>query len=295
MKTSSTLLFALIAVVVAVCNTASASAHEFTVEKKDGTVDVKLDGKLFTTYHERFQNKPVLHPIIGPTGKEMTRPLKGKGDHPHHSSLWFTHGKVNGLDFWHKKGLIEHQEYVEVKGGEQATIKTKAGWKDAKGDEFATEDRTMTFGADKDARWIDIDITFTASKPVTFGKTKEGAFAVRMWPESTVRTGGTILNSEGDKNDKAWSKPAAWVDYHGPNQGEKLGIAIMTHPTSFRFPTPWHVRTYGLFASNPFMKEELKLKPGDSFDLRYRFVFHKGTTEEAKIANKYKEFAAKKY
>ena len=127
---------------------------------------------------------------------------------------------------------------------------------------------------------------------MTFGKTKEGSLGVRMWPKSTVKEGGTILNSEGDKNDKAWSKPAAWVDYHGPNQGETLGIAIMTHPESFRYPTPWHVRTYGLFTSNPFMKQEHKMAPGDSFKLRYRFVFHAGTTEEANIKDIYKDYSA---
>ncbi len=279
-------------VTCSLCFDASA-ADRFAVERKKGSVDVKIDGELFTTYHELFQNKPILHPIIGPTGKAMTRPIEGKGDHPHHSSLWFTHGKVNGIDFWHKKGRIEHQQYVTVEGGKRAIIETKAAWKDNDGDAFASEHRTMTFDADDKLRWIDIDLTFTAIKSVTFGQTKEGSFGVRVWPESTVKNGGAILNSEGDKNNDAWSKPAAWVDYFGPNRGETLGIAILTHPGSFRFPTPWHVRTYGLFTSNPFMKEDFKLPPGESFTLRYRFVFHRGTTEEAGIAKIFEDFASK--
>ena len=287
--------FAAVVVGCALTVAAGNAADRFTVEKKDGGVEIKIDGKVFTKYQEKFQNKPILHPIIGPTGKEMTRPLKGKGDHPHHSSLWFTHGNVNGIDYWHKGGLIEHQEYATVEGGKQAVLKTKSAWKDKAGKQLATEVRSMVFDANDDARWIDIDIVFTATAAVTFGKTKEGSFGVRVWPTTTVKTGGTILNSEGHKNADAWSKPAAWVDYHGQIDGETLGIAIMTHPSSFRYPTPWHVRTYGLFTSNPFMKKELKLAAGEKFVLHYRFVFHKGTTADADIAGIYKDYAAKKF
>ena len=33
----------------------------------------------------------------------------------------------------------------------------------------------------------------------------------------------------------------------GQVEGKVRGIAILNHPESFRHPTPWHVRTYGLF------------------------------------------------
>ena len=268
---------------------AAAAADRFTVEEtKDGAI-VKLDGKLFTRYQKLFQNKPILHPVIGPTGKEMTRPL-GEGDHVHHSSFWFTHGDVNGTDFWHKGGLVEHKEFLVAKGGKKATLKTVSAWKDKNGKVLGEESREMVFDANDKARWIDVDIVFTAKAPVTFGKTKEGSFGVRMWPKSTVKEGGTIQNSEGKKNGDAWGKPAAWVDYYGDVKGETLGVAILNHPGSLRHPTTWHVRTYGLFAANPFMKQELKLAAGEKLTLRHRVVFHKGTTAEAGIADMYEAY-----
>jgi hypothetical protein len=46
---------------------------------------------------------------MSPSGTHLTRqvPLvKGvegeSDDHPHHIGFWFTHGDVNGKDFWHK-------------------------------------------------------------------------------------------------------------------------------------------------------------------------------------------------
>ena len=266
------------------------SADRFTVEKTDDGAIVKLDGKLFTRYQKLFQNKPILHPVIGPTGKQMTRPL-GEGDHVHHSSFWFTHGDVNGTDFWHKGGQIKHKSFVEAKGGKQATLKTLSSWNDDDGKTLGEEARSMVFDANDKARWVDVEILFTASAPVTFGKTKEGSFGVRMWPKSTVKEGGTIINSEGQKDGAAWGKPSSWVDYYGDVKGETLGIAILNHPDSLRHPTTWHVRTYGLFAANPFMKKELKLAAGDKFTLKYRVVFHKGTTKDAGISAIYADYA----
>ena len=45
-------------------------------------------------------------------------------DHPHHRSLWFTHGDVNGVSFWHEgpdAGKIVHAELVEARGGKGRT------------------------------------------------------------------------------------------------------------------------------------------------------------------------------
>ncbi len=59
--------------VAIVCGKFSLAA-EFTADKTDKGVTVKLDGKLFTEYLIESGKKPSLWPIIGPTGKPMTRP-----------------------------------------------------------------------------------------------------------------------------------------------------------------------------------------------------------------------------
>src|SRR5579862_2909333 len=87
---------------------AAARADEVTATRNEHGVEIKIGGKLFTEYLTCSKTKPILWPIIGPTGKPMTRPWpmepkvpsKGTKDHPHHRSLWFTHGSVNGIDFW---------------------------------------------------------------------------------------------------------------------------------------------------------------------------------------------------
>ena len=105
---------------------------EVTAERSERGVVVKIDGELFTEYLTKAGQSPAMWPIIGPTGKPMTRSypvgpakegVKETDDHPHHQSLWFTHDKVNGADFWEAnsndgKGEqgphIAHREFVEV-------------------------------------------------------------------------------------------------------------------------------------------------------------------------------------
>jgi hypothetical protein len=114
--------------------------------------------------------------------------------------------------------------------------------------------------------------------------------------------GGRIVNAEGFTNEPAWGKPSPWVDYHGPIDGQVLGIAILNHPQSFRFPTHWHVRTYGLFAANPFGLHDFyndkakdgshRVEPGGSFRLLYRVVLHQGDERQGRIAERFKAYAA---
>ena len=63
----------------------------------------------------------------------------------------------------------------------------------------------------------------------------------------------------------------------------------MNHPSSFRFPNRWHVRTYGLFAANPFGLKHFTggketggydLPNGQSITLAYRVLLHAGDHEE---------------
>ena len=300
------------AVIAASLLFARPAAAEITIEKTPQGATVKADGQPFTEYVTKFGTSPILYPIVGPTGKAVTRnyPMRDVAsekdrDHIHHRSLWFTHGSVNGIDFWSAgKGRIEHREFVKAEGGPEAVIITRNDWLSPDGSQQVCQDeRTLKFGADAERRWIDFEIALKASNgPVVFGDTKEGTFAVRV--PSTMRVdsklGGHIVNSEGKTDGATWGKPAAWVDYFGPVEEETLGIAILNHPTSFRFPTYWHVRTYGLFAANPFglhdftfgkEKGEYTLPAGETLKLRYRVLLHKGDEKAGRVAEAFAEFA----
>jgi len=286
---------------------------EVTARRSPGGVLVEIDGQPFTEYLVRSGAKPILWPIVGPTGKPMTRaypmgeaPNETK-DHVHQRSLWFTHGEVSGANFWAetpKHGTIVHRRFVEIESGKEATVVAENDWVGPDNTKILADLRKLKFGAGPDVRWIDFDITLKASYgPVQFGDTKEGTFGVRVAETMRVdaKTGGRIINSLGQTDQAAWGRQAAWVDYHGPVGGQTVGIAIMNHPSSFRFPTFWHVRTYGLFAANPFGRKgfpdggkrdgSYTLPEGQSIALRYRVWLHQGDEKRGRVAEAYSSYA----
>lgn len=313
-------------VIAAAVFAANAAQAEVTCEKTDQGVKILIDGELFTEYltgvaHSGEENEnPICYPIIGPTGKKMTRdyPMKDgpeseRQDHPHHRSLWFNHGDVNKHSFWHNQP-IKHQEFSKIySDGEKAVVVAKNAWvSNETGESLCEDERTLTFGEmECGSRYIDFDITITAAQDdIVFGDTKEGCMGVRVPGTMKVDAkkvneewGGQIVNAQGETDAAAWGERSEWVDYHGPVEGETLGIAMMNHPTSFRFPTWWHVRTYGLFAANPFglsyfegkdQDGTVELGKGESITLRYRIVFHEGDVDAAGIAEMYEAYAKSK-
>lgn len=305
-----------------------ASAADFTVEKTaTGGAIVKVDGQVFAEYVVDQANKPYLWPIYGPTGKSMTRsyPMKNvegeKQDHPHHRGLNFGHESIGGFDTWAEKatfgesknaknaerlehlGAIKHREFKELKGGETGVICALSDYIDQTGKVIITEERKMTFKVDGASRVIDVDIDLIASNgTVTVDDKKDSGLSIRVPHSMSVdaKQGGKIINSNGDKDADSWGKRATWCDFNGPVEGEHLGIAMLNHPSSFRHPTPWHSRTYGLFTANPFGVSQLKLqaesaayelKEGERTKLRHRFIFHKGDEKEGKIAEAYEAYA----
>jgi hypothetical protein len=292
---------------------------EVTVERSEKGAVVKIDGKLFAEYLTRSGHQPAVWPIVGPTGKAMTRSypagpaLPGEmTDHPHHHSLWFTHGNVNGHDFWtnheqsHQDCEIKQREFVTLAGGNTGKIVTRNDWI-ADGKKICEDERTLVFGEDEFGRYIDFLVTIIASEgDVTFGDTKEGSFGVRMSAPLTVDSNkdAHIVNSRGQVDGKAWGMFADWVDDYGPVDGEVVGLAMFSDPKNFRHPTRWHARTYGLLAANPFGEREFardKSQPpqgattiaqGEKLPLHYRVYLHAGDPTQANIEAAYRAFAA---
>ncbi|MEO1615447.1 MAG: PmoA family protein [Planctomycetota bacterium] len=298
--------------------------HAADVELADdgSKVTVTLDGEPFTEYHYKGFAKPILFPVLGPGQRPMTRsyPIVNgvdneATDHPHHKSLWYTHDEVAGVRFW-----IESDPEKPIKNsGTQVTtsvklegdsIVTTNDWVASDGETVCSDERRLTFAGDEDARTIDYEVTWIASSgEVLIGDTKEGTMGIRTHPMLRLTTkpnignhtaDGRAINSEGQRDRELWGKRAAWVDYWGTIENQVTGVAIFDHELNPRHPTWWHARDYGLIAANPFGIHDFEKKPdgtgdltlaaGEKLTFRYRFVFHRGDAEEAKVAQRYAEY-----
>jgi hypothetical protein len=311
---------------VAILSAGFASETASAAESKPGVqitqltnrLRIEINGSLFTEYYFKDVPRPYCYPLMGPGDVAMTRkwpmeePAGEEHDHPHHRSLWFAHGDINGHDFWTERkdcGKTIHEGFDAVKSGKKfGLIKSHNKWVAADGTVICTDDRVLTvYNTDSSAeRLIDFEITLHASHgDVTFGDTKEGTMAVRvaetMKTKAKIGPGGHIVQSSGARDDATWGKHAEWCDYYGPVDGKTVGIAMFDHPQNPRHPTWWHVRDYGLFAANPFGQHDfeklpdktagnLKVAAGKSVTFRYRIYLHEGDEKQGKVAERYKQY-----
>lgn len=288
--------------------------------------------------------KPIIWPLKAPNNKEVTRawPMRpaGKGgsvDHKHQKSVWFTYGDVipegieikhkrkgiEGIDFWAEEpgcGCIICRKTPRppiddffLRGKSNYAIFSDNEWLTADGKKIMTEENRIQFFNYTTGRLIVVDILLRADVvPITFGDTKEGAFAVRVADSMTEKAGkGRITNAEGKVGEKqCWGRISNWCDYSGPVDGETVGIAIFAFPHNPLVPdnpppTCWHCRAYGLMAANPFgraksgfpdmkdkkdIKDLVHLDKSETLFLRYGIFAHLGDVKEGKVAEAYELF-----
>jgi len=298
--------------------------------KRAGThIDVLVGGKPFSTYYfDPDVAKAYFQPLRSAQGTIVTRgfpvvndvPLSEAHDpsfEPHQRPMYFAHGDVNGYDFWSEQvfqkyfpnesasryGRMVFLKLDEIRGGADAgVLRAKFGLAGPDGKVFAEEVQSFIFRGSPTTRVIDCEFSIHASQgPVKLGDTKEGTFAIRVVKELDSPPAHMVNSHGGVGEREIWGKRADWVDYYGNVDGEDVGIAVLDSPKSFRHPTYWHARGYGLFAANPFGIKAFTGDPhadgsytipaGRSLSFRYRILIHHGDYKAAKIAEAYEQYA----
>lgn len=301
-------------------------AGSVQLKKGKNQIDVLIEGRPFTTYYFYPQvSKPYLMPLRTTAGLVISRPFPvindvSKGDsktpsfEPHQRPLYFSHGDIDGLNFWgeqvfqpyYHEGPKQAYGFMRVEKVEQpsgnsirATFSLESPNKRAIGEET----QVFTFAGDERTRTIDCEFSIHATNgPITMGDTKEGTFAIRLGPELSAPRGKMINSEGGAGEEQIWGKRADWVDYSGSINGRPVGIVVFESPKSFRHPTTWHARGYGLLAANPFGLREFTKDPkrdgswtipeGQSLDFRYRVVIYDGQLSPERLKQMYRDYSS---
>jgi hypothetical protein len=257
---------------------------------------VERDGRELTRYHfGKDLRRPFLYPLVGPSGKSLTR-MGHPHDphtHSHHNSIWVAHFDVSGIDFWgdhgQKLGTISTDRPVRYEDSDdEALLEFAHTWRDPAGKPLLGEKRTIRARAFDDGQWLLVlDLELIArDAPVTFGKTPFGLVGVRMAKTIGVSDGGgTIRNSAGgrDEAEVLW-KQARWCDYSGPiTKTAAEGVTLMDHPANPDHPTYFHVRNDGWMGASLTYDAPRSVKPGEPLKLRYGLWVHRGVPEPQEI------------
>jgi methane monooxygenase PmoA-like len=319
---------ACVAAVPLLC-TAPLAAASIRLERAPDKISILVDGRPFTDYYFSANTaKPYLMPLRAASGVVVTRGFpvvndvsagnpQGPSFEPHQRPLYFGHGDVDGLDLWQEPIFDKyytdhgHQAYGHMvlkaiekadAAGDSATIRARFALNSPNNRVIGEETQSFVFRGDGDTRTIDCEfILYATNGPIDIGDTKEGTFAIRLAPELSAPH-ANMLNSTGAVGEKAiWGKPADWVSYSGTVKGKAVSVTIFDSPKSFRHPTTWHARAYGLFAANPFGLREFSGDPskdgswtipeGKSLTFRYRVVIREGEFGASQINEAYRQYA----
>ena len=194
------------------------SSISFINLESEKKLDVKVDGKLFTSFcWPDDVYKPILYPVVTSGGTEITRgfPLKPRegerNDHIHQVGIWLNYGNVNGIDFWGNGyrgvkepngGVIKHRsiERLASRNGEGSFVSVE-DWLSPTGKKILGEKTEYHFTAGGATRIIDRVTTLTAGdSTVLFKDTKEGMFGIRVARQLELpsKEGVILLDTQGN-------------------------------------------------------------------------------------------------
>jgi len=265
-------------------------------------ISFRRDGVEITRYHFGPElDRPFLYPIIGPSGRSLTRMghPHDPESHSHHNSAWISHHDVGGISTWGDggRGRIVHKRIELLEDSENsASVLTLNAWTADTTNVLLIERRLVTVQWLPDNEWLLLlDLQLEApAKEIVFGKTPFGITGVRMAKTIGVSDGGgTIRNSEGAVNEKeVFWKPARWVDYSGPITATAAdGITLLDHPSNPNHPSVFHVRNDGWMGASLTFDKPITLQPSKPLTLRYGLYIHGGMKSTNALQAHWEQFS----
>ena len=261
--------------------------EEIKLKKTSSGLDVYYGEKVIAEFShtQTPQGRPFLCNIHSLDGIKVTRnyPItdKDQDDHPHHQGLFHTFSQLNGIDFWHMKGVAKHRLFTAPpKDGNPATFSAESIYLGRDGNTpLLKETMKYAFHITDQGLLIMVNAIIEAeAEKVTIGSKEEGGLAVRVASDLRVQKGGKMIDDQGRDGGKAiWGKAARWVDNSGNKEGRWVGVTLFASHSDLG-AYHWHARDYGLITANPFgplnKAPDKILKKGEKLSFNYGLMVH---------------------
>jgi len=312
----------LIFAVYSACSVGHLNAADTTVEKIGPILRFAIGGKTICDYQMEagdvpegvdavFKHGAHLHPIYSPSGRLVT------GNHPEdhrwHRGVWMAWTKTefgdSHPDFWNM-GKVGAALAAEVRFGSL----TKS-WSGPESGGFISQHVFLDHShapdqkvlnetwevsvsqqqlSDKLTNIIDLTSTQTCATdmPLKLPKYHYGGLGVRgnlAWnPVEAV----TMLTSEGHDRLKGDSTKGKWVHIGGQVDGAPTGMAILIHPSNFRFPQPLRLNPKNpQLCIAPSQDGDWSIEPGKPYISKYRILVFDGAPDAKWIEAQWQLYA----
>ncbi|MCW9711488.1 ThuA domain-containing protein [Aliifodinibius salicampi] len=265
---------------------------------------------------ELYTRSGYIHPLWSPEGEVITRIQPS--DHYHHYGIWNPWTKTNfegrEIDFWNLgdgEGTVRHKSLPttiegDVYGGFEAFLNhvdLKAETPDSEKVALNEKWEIKVWNADPEQGiWL-VDFVSrlnpATKSPLTIKAYRYQGFSLRAtekWDDDTA----TLLTSKGKDKSNGNATRARWTDINGVSETESgtSGILFMTHPGNQNFPEQLRIWPEGAnggeenvyFNFNPAQEQDWKLKPGNSYSLKYRMMVYDGKIKPADAERYWQDF-----
>ncbi len=295
------------------CVASLAVAQELPIsfENQPGNVRILAGEQPLAAYNysDRKIPRPYFAHVRTLDGIQVTRnhpPIAGRDlvDHDtFHPGIWLAFGDLQTADNWRLKAPVRHIEFLQQPKGQQGqgSFAVHNQYLASDGQRVVCDENCQfTVKLVPDGYLLLWDSTFRSnSMDFAFGDQEEMGLGFRVATPLSVKNGGSILLSSGEKDEKAVrGKSANWCDYSGRIDSRYVGISVMPHSDNFR-ASWYHARDYGFVAANPFGRKALTggepssvtVRKGEAFRLRFGVYIHSSDTPPAQtVAETYKLF-----
>lgn len=257
---------------------------------------------------EIYERGGYIYPARTPDGRLVL------GDYPqahlHHHGIWspWTKTEFEGRtpDFWNMGAGTGTVEFVGLEkrfeGPVFAGFQAKHQFVDlsAPGGRKVALNETWTvraFAPEADADYwvLDLESTQTTAgdSPLRLPEYHYGGLGVRGHHDWDGAANAKWLTSNGESDRvKAHATRARWCHLGGEVDGAPAGVAILGHPTNYRFPQPMRVHpSEPFFCFAPQQGGDMVIEPGQAYVTRHRFVFADGEADANLLNRLWNDYA----
>jgi hypothetical protein len=266
-------------------------------DEKSETINVfRNTTDLLLTQHVKAGIRPYIHPIIAPDGNGTLTQLS-PDHHKHQTGLYWGLKKVNGRDyFMNWKNDYWRKISAKVIKQRGATVQWQSTYDLLNEDGKAILTETQTWSMQEiDGRFLlDLEWKGIAKENISIEKFYVGGLFLRMpW---TKGTGGSVVNSNGQRNSDAELQRAKWADVGVPIDGrnDEGHIAIFEHPDNAGFPNAWRVDNELGVGPSRQISGDWNILKGKTETIRYRLIVYTGDFNKETIALLWKEYLTKR-
>lgn len=283
------------------------------LEVTDEEINISVSGKPVLTYNIETVQPPdgkekyyarsgFIHPLYSPSGKVLTDGFPEGHVHQHAIFSAWTQAtyKHEVVDFWNQHkgtGTAKHVMLGEVS---QDSFKANLQQVSLKNGPAIDEEWNVKVQNSTSPFIVDFEIkqSCATEDEVYLHPYHYGGFGFRgsaHWnPEDKDNFEGMmkVLTADGiTSNEKSNHTSPRWVAVHGLIEGKEAGFVVMDHPSNFRYPQPVRVHPkmpYAVFS--PVVEGSFILKPGFTYEAKYRIVTFDGMADMDKIDSWYQAF-----